>query len=183
MTADLQPLTMIVRHRVEAGKETQFDQWSKGIRAAAKTFAGFLGTEIIRPVAGGDDVSGNEYACIIRFAEYNQLKSWIDSDLRRQWVARASEFSSEPPREEYYHSLEFWFDTPKAATPPPRYKMVLLSFVVIWVQVSLLVPLISSWIDAPFAVTAAVSVMLIVLLTTYVVMPLVTRVLKGWLFK
>ncbi|MDM3870445.1 hypothetical protein QSV34_03645 [Porticoccus sp. W117] len=177
------PLTMIVRHRVQPGKEEQFDQWSKGIRAAANTFAGFLGTEIIRPLASDNGQSGNEYACIIRFTEYGQLKAWIDSDLRRQWVSRASEFSIEPPREEYYHSLEFWFDTPKAAAPPPRYKMALLSFLVIWVQVSLLVPLISGVMTAPFVVTAAVSVAVIVLLTTYLVMPLVTRLVKGWLYK
>ena len=61
MTADRQPLTMIVRHRVQPGKEAQFDQWSKDIRAAAESFAGFLGTEIIRPV-GGDNSAAHEYA-------------------------------------------------------------------------------------------------------------------------
>ena len=61
--------------------------------------------------------------------------------------------------------------------------MALLSFLVIWVQVSLLVPVISGWMDAPFAVTAAVSVALIVLMTTYLFMPFVTKLVRGWLYR
>ena len=189
-----QPLTMIVRHQVDSGKTELFDRWAKGIRQAASNFAGFLGTEVIRPVASANasdsQLESDEYVCIIRFESYGKLKQWVDSPERRQqWISQTNNFSSQPPRVEHYQSLEFWFDGHKtddglpAAKAPPRYKMALLSFLVIWIQVTLLVPIIADWIGEPFVLVTAVAVATIVLLTTYLFMPLVTRLLKGWLFK
>ena len=185
-----QALTMIVRHQVDSGKSTLFDQWAKDIREVASRFDGFLGTEVIRPIAGDGQANDNEYVCIIRFGDYQKLKNWTDSAERRQWIDRTVDFSSQPPKVEHYQSLEFWFERDgveksgtSAAKAPPKYKMALLSFLVIWVQVTLLVPIIASWIGEPYALVTAVAVATIVLMTTYLFMPLVTRLLKRWLFK
>lgn len=175
------PVTMIVRHRVDAGKSEQFEQWRKGIRQVASQYAGFEGIETIRPVNESD-----EYACIIRFDSYANLEQWVDAPERQQWMEKTAQFSSQQPEVEHFHSLEFWFDNPEPkspAAPPPKYKMALISFVVIWAQVTLLVPIIADWIGEPFMLITAVAVSTIVLLTTYLFMPLVTRLLHRWLFR
>ncbi len=78
------------------------------------------------------------------------------------------------------HGLEAWFRSPQ--TPPPRWKMAAATFLgvfpVAMVLNLALGPLIHSW---PFIVSNAVFNACVVALLTWVVMPLVTQLIHGWL--
>lgn len=82
--------------------------------------------------------------------------------------------------------LEFWFTLPElpANKPPRPYKMALVLIFVMYVLIMglnvLLQPSLGS-LPTPFRVFIAVVTQ--VLLMTYIIMPKVAQLLKGWLFK
>jgi antibiotic biosynthesis monooxygenase (ABM) superfamily enzyme len=91
--------------------------------------------------------------------------------------------------------LEFWF-TPyfkdKSSSPiiplnpPPRYKMVIVTIPVISILISTLVPLIHFLTEIlliPFPIRLVIAIAITVILMTYVIIPLLTKLLKPWLFK
>jgi hypothetical protein len=176
-------VTVIARHQVDPGKEGAFESWMAGITADCKEFSGYLGTEVIRPVAG----DSGEHVCIFRFATYAELQAWIESRERHRWLEETGSFSSRPIEPLRYHSLEFWF-VPEAerrserSTAPSRHKMALVTFAVIWPMVHFIPRLVAGGVPGPPLALEALSVAVIVLLMTYVVMPLATRVLRPWLF-
>ncbi len=172
-------VTVIVRHRIDAGKERAFDAWMEGITEACSTFEGYVDTEVVRASGAAED----ERVCIFRFDSIEHLDGWMDSSVRRTWLERASEFGSEPGQVHRYEGIDFWFSRPQGrATPPPRHKMAIATFAVIWPLVHFVPRAISASLPAPSLVQEACSVAAIVLLMTYAVMPLATRALGPWLF-
>jgi antibiotic biosynthesis monooxygenase (ABM) superfamily enzyme len=171
------PLTVIARHKVIPGRVALFEEWQNGISEVCMAFPGYLGTEVIRPVDGS-----HEFVVIFRFDTYENLESWMGSDERARWIRKTDEFSEEPPRIDY-HSLEFWFSPERnEGRAPTRYKMALVTFMVIWPLVHFVPRLIADGLGGPSLVSEVTSVGTIVLLMTYVVMPTVTRVLRPLLY-
>jgi uncharacterized protein len=81
--------------------------------------------------------------------------------------------------------LETWFTVPgrPATSPPPAYKMALVTWITIFPLITLVVraldPLLDDLTLVPrLAVTTAVTVPIM----TWLVMPRVTRLLHGWLY-
>jgi uncharacterized protein len=86
--------------------------------------------------------------------------------------------------------LEFWFTTNSgnasaaALEQPPRYKMPMVVTGVIFVLVFTLLPQIqNTTAGLPVLLSTLMGVVIMVLLMTYVIMPLVTRLLRPWLVK
>ena len=176
-----QPVTVIARHCVRPDKEGEFQAWMRGVTQACSGFEGYVSTELVRPAAGrqGDHVS------IFRFDTYPNLERWMTSEQRRSWLDRLPELTRKEPDLSEYESLEFWFTPDEGPTSagPPKHKMALATFVVIWPLVHFVprgvaksVPLQAIWQEG-------LSVLLIVLIMTYAVMPLTTRVPRPWLFR
>ena len=70
--------------------------------------------------------------------------------------------------------------------PPPRYKMVIVTIPVLSILLMTLVPQIhflTEMLSIPFPIRLVIAITIIVLLMTYVIMPLLTKLLKSWLFK
>ena len=70
--------------------------------------------------------------------------------------------------------------------PPPRYKMVIVTIPIISILLLTLVPqihVLTEMLLIPYAIRLVIAITITVLLMTYVIMPLVTKALKPWLFK
>ena len=85
---------------------------------------------------------------------------------------------------EFLTGLESWFTLPtQPGAPPPRYKMAVLTWVTIFPLITLVVvvsaPLMGS---LPLVLRLGVTTLVTVSLMTWVVMPRVTRLLRGWLY-
>ncbi len=171
----------MVTRRVNRGHEAEYEAWLKGINKAAAAFPGFLGVNVIRPPGG----VGREYVSIFRFDSYVHLKRWEESAERRQWLARLGDDMIEcEAREQSLTGLEFWFTA--SALPclaPPRYKMVIVLVPVIFCMLNLLSPVFSVLLHgvAPL-LRSLIVVAAQVTLMTYLIMPLLTRLLSRWLF-
>jgi antibiotic biosynthesis monooxygenase (ABM) superfamily enzyme len=98
-------------------------------------------------------------------------------------VARVAEFTEGEARIERIGGLEFWFTPPKGASTLPRWKMALVSGLVLWPLNSLLslllYPLIGAW---PIPVRALIIAGLLVPVMTYFAMPWATRLFSKWLY-
>jgi antibiotic biosynthesis monooxygenase (ABM) superfamily enzyme len=81
--------------------------------------------------------------------------------------------------------LETWFTLPghPGVPPPPRYKMAILTWITIFPLIALVVILLGPLLEGlslvpRLAITTAVTVPIM----TWLVMPRVTRLLRGWLY-
>jgi len=168
-------VTTTVTRRVKPGHEPFYDQFLAGINGAASRFPGHLGVDVFRP----ESAAAGEYRIVYRFDTGDHLRAWLDSD------ERAEPHVIGPMRTRFVTGLESWFTLPgqPAAPPPPPYKMALLTWITIFPLITLVVvalgPLLKELALVPrLAVTTAVTVPIM----TWLVMPRVTRLLRGWLY-
>jgi antibiotic biosynthesis monooxygenase (ABM) superfamily enzyme len=174
------PVTVLYSRRVKPGREADFETWARGIVAAARRFPGHLGASVL------DAPGSREYHILFSFADRRSLRAWLDSDERRRWLARVSELLEADRGLQQLTGLETWFKLPGAnvptMTPPPRWKMWLVSLIAVYPLVlafqALVVPRMAR---LPLPLRALVFPLVLLTLMTFVVMPMVTRALRRWL--
>jgi antibiotic biosynthesis monooxygenase (ABM) superfamily enzyme len=175
-----EPVTVLFSRRVKPGREADFEAWAHGVTAAAHHFPGHLGASVL-------DVPGSrEYHVLYTFADRASLAAWLDSDERRRWLARVRELTEAERGPQAVTGLETWFKLPGAAAPtmkpPPRWKMWLVSIAAVYPLVLLFQALLAPTIrDLPLPLQALAYPLVLLTLMTFVVMPVVTRLLRRWL--
>jgi uncharacterized protein len=175
------PVTTTVTRRVKPGHEPFYEQFLEGIIAAASRFPGHMGVEVFRP----ESTSAGEYRIVYRFDTSEHLRAWLDSEERAAWLERAEPHVIGPMRTQFLTGLETWFTLPGQPNtpPPPPYKMALVTWISIFPLITLVVvvlgPLLKGLDLVPsLAITTAVTVPIM----TWLVMPRVSRLLRGWLY-
>lgn len=174
------PVTMIVSRRVRPGRESEYERWIEGIVAAAREFPGYAGTEVIRPGVGGE----REYVIVLKFSTYDQVKAWATSPERQEWLERAEPLTQDTTVQ-VVSGLEAWFTLPgqQRRPAPPRYKMALLTTAALYPLLLLSgVTLEPLFAPLPDPIGLLISTSILVTLMTYLIMPRVTALLKGWLY-
>lgn len=111
------PVTVSVTRHVKPGREAEFEEFVKGITAAAMRFPGHLGANVFRPGSPGN----KEYRVIFKFDHESNLKRWDKSEEKRAWYAHAEKLAQDEPTATVTEGLEAWFTVPerKAADSPP----------------------------------------------------------------
>jgi len=173
------PITTIAKHIVPKSQEDGFKDWVRGIDETCQRFVGYQGLEHIHSLGDSD----MEHFCIFRFETEGNLDLWMQSEARKCWLddersCSASVYTARP-----YQSLDFWFESaerPGAVTSDS--KMAIVTFLVIWPMVHYIPPLLDALVSVKWLIEP-MSVAVIVVLMTYFVMPLVTRLLARWLFR
>jgi len=172
------PVTMVVARRVKPGCEGRFDEWLRGITQEMQKFAGFRGLQLLPPVP---DVQP-EHVLLLQFDSPKHRDQWYGSDVRRLWLQRAESFTERLVAVHTISGLDGLFQLPHSQPAPPKYKSV--------VAVTLgLYPLIVAnqlWITPhleflPLLPRVFATTIVNVTLMAYVMMPLVTRLLRSWL--
>ncbi len=171
------PVTTIVRHAILPGKMVAFEAWSKRIRTACRTYTGYLGSEVIKPVDG----EGTTVTSIFRFNCYANLETWMQSGERLALLEETDDFSAGPLEVIQYESLEYMFLSSADGKPPSREKMALVTFAGLVAPVYFVPPLVVDYITKePFLITVT-SLAIITPLMVYAIMPLLTRIARPWL--
>jgi antibiotic biosynthesis monooxygenase (ABM) superfamily enzyme len=174
------PVTVLYSRRVQPGREADFEAWSRGIVAAARQFPGHLGASVL------DAPGSREYHILFTFADRRSLRAWLDSDERRRWLVRVGELLEADRGLQQLTGLETWFKLPGSnvptMTPPPRWKMWLVSLVAVYPLVlAFQVLVVPRMARLPLPLRALVFPLVLLTLMTFVVMPMVTRALRRWL--
>jgi uncharacterized protein len=189
------PVTEIVKRIAKIDKIKEFEEWLSGVSKEVSRQEGSMGIDIIRPTPNTtNSKSKSEYIVIFRFNSYENLEKWEKSPIRNEWLQKGRKLAEPDYDVQKMTGLEFWF-TPYfkdesspliPLQPPPRYKMVIVTVPVISILLLTLVPQIHFLIEMlsiPFPVRLVIALTITVLLMTYVIMPLLTKLLRSWLFK
>ncbi len=175
------PVTVTIRRRVKSGRETDYEAWLRKAAAVASAFPGHMGVNFIRP----DGVREKDYVTIFRFDTYRHLRDWEESPQRADSLKGLEGLVEGEATVQRVTGLEFWFTLPEvpSAAPPPPHKMALVLIVVVFCLVVSINLMFGTWL-AQLPMLARIGVVVIgqVLLMTYLIMPLATRVLKPWLY-
>lgn len=178
---DTHQVTAIISHLIRPGREPGYEEWLHGIATAAHQFKGHLGVSVIRPC----DPTHPEYVAILRFDHYNNLKTWLESSVRQEWLERLQPLIEKPETIQTLTGLETWFTLPNKPmkAPPPRYKMAIVTWLGVFFTISilnrLLVPLL---VGLPVLLRTLLVTGLTVALLTYVIMPRLTQLFRKWLY-
>ena len=174
------PVTVAVRRRVRAGSEQIYEDWLARLTQDAQRLPGYLGAQFQKPGA-----PGAAYVSVFRFDTLEALEAFERSELRARYLAEIAPHVEADAIWERTTGLEIWFEAPKGTVvaQPSPHRMALVLVAVVFVLVLVLniglAPLIGHW---PLALRLLVTVILQVLLMTYVIMPRVTRALAPWIF-
>jgi antibiotic biosynthesis monooxygenase (ABM) superfamily enzyme len=175
------PITVVVSRRIKPGREADYEAWARGICGDAIKFEGHLGVTILRPQGR----ERPEYVLIFRFATLAHLRSWEESAVRRQWLERVDELTQEEPHVQKVTGLEYWFTLPgnAATVPPPRHKMAVVTVLAVFPVSTSVMFVLRPWLEQlPLLLRGLVISVMLVVLMTYLVMPLYTRLFARWLF-
>jgi uncharacterized protein len=173
-------VTVLYSRRVKPGREADFEAWAHGIIAASRQFPGHLSASVL------DDPSGREYHVLFSFADRKSLRAWLDSDERRRWLARVDGLIEADQGLQQLTGLETWFKLPGSNVPtmkpPPRWKMWLVSMAAVYPLVlAFQVLVVPRMAGLPLPLRALAFPLVLLTLMTFVVMPVVTRLLHRWL--
>lgn len=182
INTDDPPVTVCVSRRVKPGCEAAFEEVILGITKAAMAFEGHLGANIFRP----SNPVNPEYRIIFKFDHMSNLRRWEKSQVRREWLARTEGLTLGEPATQILTGLETWFTLPAqpVVVPPPRYKMVLVTWLAIFPLITGLLALLGPVFlnQLPLVLRTLILTAVLIPLMTYVIMPRMTRLFAQWLY-
>lgn len=176
------PVTVIVTRRVRHGRAADFERLMAGMQAAAAQFPGHMGGFLIPP----DTPENGCYRTLFAFDNEAHLQAWTRSAARNEWLVRIAAVTHGDSAVRVLNGLETWFALPasRTKTPPPRWKMALVTwsgiFPLVWLSSHTVSPLLGPWLPPTLVVLVATA--LIVTAMTWLVMPTLVRLLAGWLY-
>ena len=145
----------------------------------AKKFPGFKGATTLVPNEGDPNVRYN----IWRFQDQATLDAWRNSPERVKLIEEVGNYASQYFAEAT--GLETWFSLPNvgAIIAPPKWKMALVTIFGAYL-VNLLEQLTFGHYFDPFPLweNSFLYIIILVTLLTYMVMPYMSRLLRGWLY-
>jgi uncharacterized protein len=171
------PIHIAITRRVRAGCEAEFEQALREFFQTSFAHGGVWGASMLTPPPGSNS---REYGILRTFSNEAERDAFYQSSMFKAWEGRARMLTEGEPVYRQLHGLEAWFRSPRE--PPPRWKMAATTFLGVFpvaMTLNLTVgPVIQSW---NFVLRNAVFNACVVAGLTWVVMPLVTRLLHGWL--
>lgn len=175
-------VTRIARRRALPGHETEYENLVREMFGLMKQHQGFLGAEIIPPEPGGD-----VYQVVVNFASEADLAAWDSSGDRRAIFARMRDHAEgDVPEHRRLNAMEEWFTGPSvpAHTKPPRWKTATVTWMGIWPLASFFIYFLTPFwqsLGLPFLLITAINVVFIVGFMTYLVAPVLTKLMKPFL--
>ena len=175
-------VTTVVRRRVRPDRREDYEAWLRRLLAEAEHLDGFLGADVHPPAPGSPEV---EYTSVFRFGSLDQLRTFERSELRRRAMEEVVDLVEADAVWDTHTGLELWFDPPPGTVVPQpvRWRMALLLGVVVYVLVLVFgaaaAAVIGGW---PFPLRLALVIAVEITLMTYVLLPWVTRRLRGWIY-
>jgi antibiotic biosynthesis monooxygenase (ABM) superfamily enzyme len=174
-----EPVKIIIERRIRSGAEDKLTAWAERFVAAAARSGSLEGSSVLAPAHSGS------LLVLLRFASTNELERWQSSADYQALVDEADRISDSGAHSQVRTGMETWFtlpDSPIPQSPPPKWKMALTTWIGLFPMVVAL-----GFLFRPFAMPAlaaqAISTLIPTAMLTWVVMPNLTRVLYGWLYK
>jgi uncharacterized protein len=171
------PIHIAITRRVRPGCEAEFQAALHEFFQTSFAHGGVWGASMLTPLPGSNS---REYGILRTFANERERDTFYQSAMFKKWEERARTLTEGEPVYRQLTGLEAWFRSPHNS--PPRWKMAAATLLGVY-PVSLLIGVVLSPTlkQLPLVLNLFVVSIIIVGLLTWVVMPVVTRLLQGWL--
>jgi uncharacterized protein len=168
--------TEVICRNIAPGHEKDYDDWLQRFMMSERQFPGYIGTTIIAP---GGNISSVRYI-VNRFVDQASLNVWENSEEAIRLMDEVSKYSTR----ERVTGLETWFNLPnlKTVVAPPRWKMAIVSFIGAYGISSLAQYILGLYLGQMPLLTNILMTIILVIGLTYFAMPLLSRLLQGWLY-
>jgi antibiotic biosynthesis monooxygenase (ABM) superfamily enzyme len=171
------PIHIAITRRVRPGHEAEFQQALREFLQTSFAHGGVQGASMLTPPPGSDT---REYGILRTFANEAERNAFYESQMFKTWEARARTLTEGEPVYRKLHGLEAWFRS--SQNPPARWKMAVATLLGVYPTSLFLAftagKVVHAW---PMAARSLAIAACMVALLTWVVMPVVTRLLHGWL--
>ena len=189
LQADPERPAIVIARRPKAGLEEAFQAWAEGIYRVMSEQPGFQSYQSVPPVPG----ESREWYFVFTFDTPESLKGWLESETRARWQALSMPLTEGPGHARVVSGMEtlFGLPSPEESEPPAVWKLALatelgLAPTVFAVGLLLMnLGFYASWGQGgQWGIwwQVLLSTSLCVSLMTWVVMPLLTRLLRRWLY-
>ena len=172
-----EPIHVAITRKIKPGCEAEFQAALKEFFTKSFGHAGVQGASMLVPPPGSPSP---EFGILRTFANARERDDFYASPMFQAWEERIKPLIEGEPVHRQLNGLEAWFRSPQ--NPPPRWKMAIATYLgVVPVIMSLsltLGPLVRSW---NFVLNNLVFNACVVVLLTWVVMPIIARILYRWL--
>lgn len=169
----------VVHRKAKPACAAAYEALVRGMLDSASHFPGFVSAQLIPPPS-----PGGEYQLVQRFASDEALARWNASTERATWLERLRPVSEGDPEYRLLTGLEAWFGpvAVPATSPPPRWRLTVVTWMSIYPTVLLLATVVSPLIaPLPMPLRTAIFTALVAALMSYVVMPRLNRWMLWWL--
>ena len=172
-------VTAVVNVKIKAGCEKAYDEWLRRFLVSVKKVPGYLGTTAINET--GTDSSARHI--IHRFRDKASLDAWENSQELHELAEEGNKYST--PYLQKATGLETWFAIPDLKAnvpPPPKWKMAIVAFIGAY-SLSLVAGYVLILLlgQQPLLFNLFMTIILVIGLT-YFAMPLLSRLLRRWLY-
>jgi uncharacterized protein len=172
-----EPIHIAITRRVKPGCEAEFQSALREFFKTSFAHIGVYGASMLVPPPGS---LSPEFGILRTFADAKERDAFYASPMFKTWEDRIKPLTEGDPVRRQLNGLEAWFRSPQ--NPPPRWKMAIATYlgvVPVIMGLSLTIgPVVRSW---NFILNNLVFNACVVALLTWVVMPLITRILHRWL--
>lgn len=168
-----------ITRRVRKSHVAEFERALGEFASRSLAEPGARGVHCLHPPAGSDSM---EYGILRTFASAADRDAFYNTALYREWLTRIEPMVEGEATCRQLDGLEAWFRDPHGHMPA-RWKMALLTWVAVW-PVSMLVPAILMPLlgpNFPRVLTAGAIAAGIVVILTWVAMPLLVKITHPWL--
>jgi antibiotic biosynthesis monooxygenase (ABM) superfamily enzyme len=170
-------VTAVLSQRIRPDAEEAFHRVQARMLRAMEQFEGFLRSDHLPPVPGVQD----NHVIVFSFASKADLDRWLESDKRRELLIDLAPLIEGERTLNVIGGFAGWFPVP-GLPQPVRWKQAFAVLLALFPTTLTLVFLQRSLVpDAPWVAALFVSNVLGVSTLTWLLMPLVTRWLGGWL--
>jgi antibiotic biosynthesis monooxygenase (ABM) superfamily enzyme len=174
-------VTLVLSRTVKAGHEQAFEDVLRRLTAAVRRQPGHLAVATLAPLSRAAPI----YTIVSHFASRPDADAWLSSQSRARLVAEAGLHSPGDLQTQYVSGLEAWLTRPGAPVivPPARWRTVVLSAVALLPLLEAISYLLAPRLAAlPVWARPLISVVIVIPLMQYVVMPALARPARRFLY-
>lgn len=170
-------VTAVMSKRIRPGEEAAYRRAHHDITHAMSRFEGFITSEVSEPVPGVQD----DHITVFTFQSRDHLDRWLGSPERQEQLDVIDRLVEGPPVMNVVGGFGGWFATTRDHEPQ-RWKQAVAVLIALF-PTTLTLSLLQRWVapDVAWVPALFVSNVLGIVVLTWLLMPLVTRALRGWL--